>query len=53
MGILKLCLDVKIVKCFFYMLSVVIVFYGVGSGVGGNGGVVDESVWSDVEVFRN
>ncbi|KAL0739756.1 hypothetical protein Bca4012_081269 [Brassica carinata] len=53
MGILKSCLEAKTVKRFFYMSSAVTVFYGVGSGAGGNGGIVDESVWSDVEVFRN
>ena len=53
MGILKSCLDAKTVKRFFYTSSAVTVFYGVGTGAGGNGGVVDESVWSDVEVFRN
>ncbi|XP_056863772.1 protein BRI1-5 ENHANCED 1 isoform X2 [Raphanus sativus] len=53
MGILKSCLDAKTVKRFFYTSSAVTVFYGVGSGAGGNGGVVDENVWSDVEVFRN
>ena len=35
MGILKSCLDAKTVKHFFY---------GVGTGAGGNGGGVDESV---------
>ncbi|KAG2326249.1 hypothetical protein Bca52824_008977 [Brassica carinata] len=53
MGILKSCVDAKTVKRFFYTSSAVTVFYGVGSGAGGNGGEVDESVWSDVEVFRN
>ncbi|CAH8320029.1 unnamed protein product [Eruca vesicaria subsp. sativa] len=53
MGILKSCVDAKTVKRFFYTSSAVTVFYGVGSGDGGNGGEVDESVWSDVEVFRN
>lgn len=53
MGILKSCVDAKTVKRFFYTSSAVTVFYGAGSGAGGNGGEVDESVWSDVEVFRN
>ncbi|CAH2057875.1 unnamed protein product [Thlaspi arvense] len=53
MGILNSCLDAKTVKRFFYTSSAVTVFYGDGSGGGGNGGEVDESVWSDVEVFRN
>lgn len=53
MGILKSCVDAKTVKRFFYTSSAVTVFYGVGSGAGGNEGEVDESVWSDVDVFRN
>ncbi|AEC10546.1 NAD(P)-binding Rossmann-fold superfamily protein [Arabidopsis thaliana] len=51
MGILKSCLDAKTVKRFFYTSSAVTVFYSGGNG--GGGGEVDESVWSDVEVFRN
>ncbi|ESQ39174.1 hypothetical protein EUTSA_v10001519mg [Eutrema salsugineum] len=50
MGILNSCLGAKTVKRFFYTSSAVTVFYG---GGGENGGEVDESVWSDVEVFRN
>lgn len=51
MGILKSCLDAKTVKRFFYTSSAVTVFYSGENG--GGGGEVDESVWSDVEVFRN
>ncbi|XP_010507752.1 PREDICTED: protein BRI1-5 ENHANCED 1-like, partial [Camelina sativa] len=51
MGILKSCLDAKTVKRFFYTSSAVTVFYSGGNGDGG--GEVDESVWSDAEVFRN
>ncbi|CAN8286315.1 unnamed protein product [Cochlearia groenlandica] len=50
MGILNSCSDAKTVKRFFYTSSAVTVFYG---GGGENGGELDESVWSDVEVFRN
>ncbi|EOA27360.1 hypothetical protein CARUB_v10023474mg [Capsella rubella] len=52
MGILKSCADAKTVIRFFYTSSAVTVFYS-GGNAGGGSGEVDESVWSDVEVFRN